>query len=134
MNILEATPIVLSEEERSALETMIRSPKTEQGLVERARIVPLAAEGRSARSIAAELGSWPGRVSRWRIRCARERLAGLHDLPRPGATPRYNADTDKRMLALLDRPPPGRLRPLDGAAAVERARGRVGPVHLALSH
>jgi transposase len=106
MNIQEATPIILSEQERSALEAMIRSPKTEHGIVERARIVLLAAEGRSTRSIAAELGSWPGRVSRWRIRFARERLAGLHDLPRPGATPRYDADTDKRILALLDQPPP----------------------------
>ena len=106
MNIQEATPIVLTEQERSALEAMIRSPKTEHGIVERARIVLLAAEGRSTRSIAAELGSWPGRVSRWRIRFARERLAGLRDLPRPGATPRYDADTGKRILARLDQPPP----------------------------
>ena len=106
MNIQEATLIVLSEQERSALEAMIRSPKTEHGTVERARIVLLAAEGRSTRSIAAELGTWPGRVSRWRKRFARERLAGLHDLPRPGATPRYGIETDKHILALLDQPPP----------------------------
>ncbi|WIM13600.1 IS630 family transposase [Enhydrobacter sp.] len=106
MNIEEATPIVLSDQERSALEAMIRSPKTEHGIVERARIVLLAAEGRSTRSIATELASWPGRVSRWRTRFARERLAGLRDLPRPGAAPRYDADTDKRILARLDQPPP----------------------------
>src|SRR5262249_40312367 len=106
MNIQEATLIVLSEQERSALEAMIRSPKTEHGPVERARIVLLAAEGRSTRSIAAELGTWPGRVSRWRKRFARERLAGLHDLPRPGATLRYGIETDKHILALLDQPPP----------------------------
>lgn len=106
MNIQEATPIILTEQERSALEGMIRSPKTEHGMVERARIVLLAAEGRSTRSIAEELGSWPGRISRWRIRFARDRLAGLHELPRPGATPRYGSDTDKRILALLDQSPP----------------------------
>jgi hypothetical protein len=66
MNIQEATPIALTEQERSALEAMIRSAKTEYGIVERARIVLLAAEGRSTRSIAAELGTWPERVSRWR--------------------------------------------------------------------
>src|SRR6266513_1659687 len=85
---------------------MIRSPKTEHGTVERARIALLAAEGRSTRSIAAELGTWPGRVSRWRKRFASGRLAGLSDLPRPGATPRYGIETDKRILALLDQPPP----------------------------
>jgi transposase len=106
MNIQEATPIILTEQERSVLEAMIRSPKTEHGMVERARIVLLAAEGRSTRSIAKELGSWPGRISRWRIRFARDRLAGLGDLPRPGATPRYGSDTDKRILALLDQSPP----------------------------
>ena len=106
MNIQEATPIILSERERSALEAMIRSPKTEHGTVERARIVLLAAEGRSTRSIAAELGTWPGRVSRWRKRFASERLAGLHDLPRPGAAPRYGIETRKRILAQLDQPPP----------------------------
>ena len=47
MNIQEATPIELTEQKRSALEAMIRSPKTEHGIVERARIVLLAAEGRS---------------------------------------------------------------------------------------
>src|SRR5439155_11606175 len=67
MDIQEATPIKLTAEERSALEAMIRSPKTEHVLVERARIVLLAAQGRSTRSIAAELDTWPGRVSRWRI-------------------------------------------------------------------
>ena len=106
MNIQEATPILLSEQERSVLEAMIRSPKTEHGTVERARIVLLAAGGRSTRSIAAELGTWPGRVSRWRKRFASERLAGLRDLPRPGAAPRYGIETDKRILALLDQSPP----------------------------
>src|ERR1700751_5118687 len=106
MNIQEATVIELTEHERSTLEGMTRSAKTEHGLVERARIVLLAAQGRSKRSIAAELGTWPGRVSRWRKRFARERLAGLRDLPRPGATPRYGADTDKRILTLLDQPAP----------------------------
>ena len=106
MNIQEATPIELTEQERSALEAMIRSPKTEHGIVERARIVLLAAAGRSTRSIADELATWPGRVSRWRTRFARERLGGLRDLPRPGPTPRYTVDTDKRILARLDQAPP----------------------------
>ncbi len=57
MNIQEATPIELTAKERSALEAMICSAKTEHGLVERARLVLLAAQGRSTRSIAAELGT-----------------------------------------------------------------------------
>jgi hypothetical protein len=45
---------------------------------------------------------------------ARHRLAGLHDLPRPGPAPRYTADTGKRFLALLDQPAAFGLRSLDG--------------------
>jgi len=40
------------------------------------------------------------------MRFARERLGGLRDLPRPGPTPRYTGDTNKRILALLDQPSP----------------------------
>jgi len=106
MNIQEATPIALTGEERAVLESMVRSPKTERGLSERAQIVLLAAEGRSTRSIAEELDTWPGRVSRWRTRFAAERLAGLEDRPRPGAKPVYTAATDQRILVQLDEAPP----------------------------
>lgn len=44
MTIQEAAPIELTEQERSALEALMRSPKTEHGIVERARIVLLAAK------------------------------------------------------------------------------------------
>jgi hypothetical protein len=45
MAIRDATPIVLTAAERSALEGWVRSSKTERRLVERARIVLLAAAG-----------------------------------------------------------------------------------------
>ena len=45
-------------------------------------------------------------VSRWRVRFAKERLAGLADAPRPGKPKTYGADAARRILALLDRPPP----------------------------
>ncbi len=41
-----------------AHESRVRSPKTVQRLAERARIVLLAAEGRSTRAIAKALGIW----------------------------------------------------------------------------
>lgn len=69
-------------------------------------MVLLAADGRSTRSIAAELCTWPARVSRWRIRFAQDRVAGLSDKPRPGAEPKYTEETARRILALLDEAPP----------------------------
>ncbi len=88
------------------LEGLVRSPKTEQRLADRARIVLMAAEGHSTRAVARALGTWPGRVSRWRIRYAEHGIDGLSDRPRPGPEPRYGAATGGRVLALLDTPPP----------------------------
>jgi transposase len=106
MAIQEATPIVLTAEERRRLEGWVRSSKTERRLVERARIVLLAAAGMGSRAIGRELGCARGVVSKWRVRFARERLAGLADAPRSGKPKTYDAAVDRRILAALDRPPP----------------------------
>ena len=104
--IPDAVEVRLSPEERAVLEARLRAPTTEQRQVFRARIVLLAAEGRSTRSIAGEIGTMPRTVSCWRGRFAREGLAGLEDKPRPGPARKYGTDTDRRILALLDQPPP----------------------------
>lgn len=88
------------------LEARCRSPVTIQRDLKRARIVLLAATGRSTRSIAKEVGVQPRIVSLWRHRFADEGLEGLQDKPRPGIEPTYTRETDKRILALLDKPPP----------------------------
>jgi transposase len=106
MAIRDATPIVLTADERSTLEGWVRSGTTEQRLVERARVVLLAAAGIASRAIARELGCGRGVVSKWRLRFARDRLAGLGDAPRSGKPRTYGEDADRRILGLLDRPPP----------------------------
>ena len=88
------------------LEGRLRSPTTAQRDVKRARIVLLAAEGRSTRSIAKEVGVQPRIVSDWRRRFSEEGLEGLEERPRPGKVPIYGAATNKRILKLLDRPAP----------------------------
>jgi transposase len=74
--------------------------------LKRARIVLLAAEGRSTRSIAKEVGVQPRIVSLWRHRFADQGLEGLQDKLRPGKEPIYTKATDKRILALLNKPAP----------------------------
>src|SRR3972149_2763909 len=96
MNIQEATPISLTAEERAVLEGMVRSPKTEQRLAKRARVVLLAADHVSTRQIARTVGLSIGKVSQWRVRFARDRLAGLQDKPRPRPKPLYTAATRRR--------------------------------------
>src|SRR5450631_2807748 len=66
----------------------------------------VGAAGRSTRSIAKEVGVQPRIVSLWRHRYADHGLEGLQDKPRPGKQPIYTKATDKRILKLLDKPPP----------------------------
>jgi len=106
MAIRDATPIVLTADERTTLEGWVRSSKTEQRWVERARVVLLAAAGMGSRAIGRELGCARGVVSKWRVRFAQDRVAGLADEPRSGKPRTYGEATDRRILALLDRPPP----------------------------
>src|ERR1700674_1638376 len=102
----EAREVHLSRKDRKVLEACCRSPVTLQRDLKRARIVLLAAAGRSTRSIAKEVGLQPRIVSLWRHRYADHGLEGLQDKPRPGKQPIYTKATDKRILRLLDKPPP----------------------------
>ena len=104
--IPEAREVHLSRKDRKVLEACCRSPVTLQRDLKRARIVLLAADGRSTRSIAKEVGVQPRIVSLWRHRYADHGLEGLQDKPRPGKQPIYTKATDKRILKLLDKPPP----------------------------
>ena len=102
----EAREVHLSRKDRKVLEACCRSPVTLQRDLKRARIVLLAGAGRSTRSIAKEVGLQPRIVSLWRHRYADHGLEGLQDKPRPGKQPIYTKATDKRILRLLDKPPP----------------------------
>jgi transposase len=102
----QATAVELSEEDRRTLETWVRSGSTEQRLVKRARIVLAAAQGEPTTSIASRFGVYPTTVSKWRMRFAARGLPGLADAPRPGAPKRYGEESEKRLLAMLDEPPP----------------------------
>lgn len=104
-----AREVRLTPEERAVLEARLRAPTTEQRHALRARIVLLAADGLASRAIARDLGIMPRTASLWRIRFAEAGLDGLADKPRPGgraSSAKYDADTDRRILALLDRSPP----------------------------
>ena len=104
--IPEAREVRLFRGDRKVLEAVCRSPRTMQRDLKRARIVLLAAEGMSTRSIAREVGVQPRIVSLWRHRYADYGLEGLKDKRHPGRKPIYTPATDQRILSLLDQPPP----------------------------
>src|SRR3954452_7979502 len=104
--IPEAREVRLKPKERRVLEAVCRAPSSPQGDVKRAWIVLLAAAGQSTRAIAKDVGVQPRIVSKWRHRFADQGLAGLKDRPRAAKPRIYGRATNKRILALLDKPPP----------------------------
>ena len=104
--IPQATVIALTIEERKALEALADSRKSEARMRDRARIVLLAASGTGSRAIAREVGCTPGTASKWRVRYAGHRMAGLSETGDRGAEPRYGPEHGRRILAMLDRAPP----------------------------
>ncbi len=79
-----AAPLVLREGDRGRLESLTRSSSAPAGLVKRARIVLLAAEGVPNTEIAVMVGVSRPTVISWRERYGRSGMAGLGDLKRSG--------------------------------------------------
>lgn len=80
-----AVPVLLTEEQRGKLSVYARGRSVAQRVVERARIVLQAAEGKQDREIAAALQIGRHTVARWRARFLESGVAGIEkDAPRPG--------------------------------------------------
>jgi len=105
-SLSEATPITLAADERVELESLARSTKTEHRTRLKAQIVLMAAEGVATRAIGRALGCTTGTASKWRVRYAKDRLAGFSETGNRGAEAKYGIETDRRILALLDTSPP----------------------------
>jgi hypothetical protein len=89
--------------ERRPLLHWMRSTKTERRMVERARVILLAANRLNGK---------------WLRRFAKDRIAGLLDAPRPGEKRRkYNPAAEELILKALDEPPPAGLQPRERATA-----------------
>ncbi len=87
-----AHPIVLTDEERTELERVVRAHSSPQKMVRRARVVLLAADGMASRDISEEVGLHEEWVAKWRRRFREQRLAGLVDARRSGRPRRIGHD------------------------------------------
>jgi transposase len=95
-----AAPIILSPEESSTLDTWVRARSLPLRLVQRARIIRMAAAGMQGQVIARNLGISKPTVQLWRQRFLAFRLVGLEkDAPRPGRIPKI---TPKKIQAVVE--------------------------------
>jgi transposase len=93
-----AQSIELSEEEIKTLTAWSRGRRIATRLMQRAKIILMAAEGEENKTVAEHLGIDPRQVSRWRRRFVQKRLAGIEkDLPRGGR----KAKERERMAPLI---------------------------------
>ncbi|MFB7083695.1 IS630 family transposase [Streptomyces sp. NPDC056308] len=92
--------LILSDEERAALEGWVRRRSTPQAWASRCRIILACATGASNKDVAVRLGSTPHVVGRWRKRFVEHRITGLGDMPRSGG-PR--TVTDEQVAAVVQR-------------------------------
>jgi len=90
-------PIVLSGEEREQLNAIANSRSLPHGLVRRARIVLLSADGNIYHAIAERVGISRQMVCKWHNRYLQQGLPGLHDELRPGR-PRSISDEEVAMI------------------------------------
>jgi transposase len=98
--------LALGDDDRVTLESWARSTSLRAGLVERARIVLAAGDGKGTTTIARHLSVSRPTVIKWRDRYAMAGLDGLGDAPRAGRPKRLD---DSRIIARTLAPPPQQL-------------------------
>jgi transposase len=94
-------PIGLNEEQQRELERLVASRAASERVVQRARVVLLAAQGLANREIAVAVGMHYNRVAVWRRRYAELGLAGLEDDVRSGRPPIYGRDEILQLLRIM---------------------------------
>jgi len=86
-----STPIDLAQEVKTQLQSIARSRAIPHGLVRRAKIILMAAEGFNNKTIAQKFDLSAAVVGMWRKRFIQQGLMGLYDEPKPGG-PRSISD------------------------------------------
>jgi transposase len=104
-----APPLVIAPQDLPTLHQWSRSGAIRAGLVERAKIVLLAAEGASNTEIGQRVGCSRPTVILWRSRYTQLGLEGLHDRPRPGRPQTVRRERRAEILAATLSPPPQHL-------------------------
>src|SRR5450631_887951 len=109
-----------SAEDKASLVAITKSRIEEERTVERARIILACLEGKEIQQVARELGVSIPTVSKWRKNFAFWGSKGLFDRSRSGKPVTYDDAFRKRVLALLEQPPPAGMSHWDGPAVAEK--------------
>lgn len=122
-----AKRIEIGAPDRAVLEAIVAAGTSQARMVERARIVLCAGEGRSAAQIGRRVGCSANTAQKWRGRFERQGLDGLADLPRPGKPLVYDHAARARLIAkACTRPGPSAQGARRGRWTYEELAAEVG--------
>lgn len=91
--------VFVTDEERSKLEGLVRSGKTEQRLLRRISIVLAFADGLDVKGVARRCGCNRETARLWRNRWVQDGLDGLSDAPGRGRKAIYTGDEEAKIIA-----------------------------------
>jgi len=117
---MDTQGLILSSQDRRALEAIARSGTVEARLARRARTILLLADGRSVRKTGQQVGLAPRMVQHWKQRFIAEGVPGLDDAPRPGRPRAIPVSKEARILADTQRRPPAPLTHWSSRALAQR--------------
>lgn len=98
-------PFQLPSQERERLQQIVRTTTLSAGLVRRARVLLLLAEGVSLRQIQAQTGMSPRRIQHWKRSWRKKGLDGLLDAPRAGRPKKLTVAKEAAILAATEEHP-----------------------------
>ena len=102
-------PFRLPPQERDRLQQILRTTSLSAGLVRRARVLLLLADGVSLRQIQAQTGMSPRRIQHWKRSWRTKGLDGLLDAPRSGRPKKLTVAKEAAILAATEERPPGSI-------------------------
>ena len=117
---------MVTDQERAELRRLARHPSTRHALATRCKVVLLDGQGLTYAAIGDKLDMREQTVLKWRKRFLTDRLAGLHDKPRPGV-PRTITDekiAEVVRMTLEQKPPDAThwsLRSMEAASGISRS-------------
>lgn len=98
--------VVLGDEEKKKLLKITKSRKTEMRLVQRAKIILLAFEGKYRNTeIGTKVGVNRDTVRHWIKSFNKDRLGGIKDKQRPGAPSKFTSEEKTDILAMATKDP-----------------------------
>ena len=128
------TWLACSQQDLAELHRLSRSRAEPLRRVERARIILACLSGEPQAEIAERFGTRPNTVSKWRIRFAKQGIAGLADAPRSGKPKTYAPDLRTKLLAVIETPPPKGQARWDGLALAKAVGAKKSTVYALLQN